>query len=63
MMSCLKSVLEITMYMPKNRAQVSKELGGWRGVRAGKIQSGQGELTQLQRELSELLKAIVQART
>lgn len=63
MRSCLKSVLEITMYMTKNRAQVSKELGGWRGIRTGKIQSGQGEPTQLQRELSELLKAIIWART
>lgn len=63
MMSSYKSVLEITMYMPKNRAQVSKELCGWRGTRTGKVHSGQGEPCQLQRELSELLKAIVWART
>ena len=37
MMSCDNSVLEtMYMYMPKNRAQVSQELGRWRLRRNGK---------------------------
>lgn len=53
MMSCCKSVLEIIMHMPKNRVQETKELGGWRGIRTEKVQSGQGEPRQLQGECSQ----------
>ena len=51
------------MHMPKNRARVSKELGGLRGVRTGMVQFRPGEAHQRLRELSELLRAIVWART
>lgn len=60
--SCYKSFLEITMSVPKNRAQVNKELGS-RELRTGKVLSEHSEPGPLGREFSELLKAIVWART
>lgn len=63
-MSCYELVLEtMYMHMPKNRAQVSQELGGWRGIRTRKVQRGPCEPCQLQREFKAGLKAIALART
>lgn len=59
MMSRYKSVLEMMTYMSKNRAQVSKKLGGSRGIRTEQVHRGMCEPCQLQREYAELLKAVI----
>lgn len=63
MMSCSKSVLEMTTSRPKNRAEDTQELSGWGWVRTGKVQSGRGEPHLRQGVFSPRLTAMVWART